>query len=48
VNGRFLESKSGNYGKVDIEIQNMVDFHEELKAREMQLRISGLSGNFTR
>jgi len=26
----------------------MVDFHEELKVREMQLRISGLSGNFTR
>ena len=48
VNGRFVDSKNANYGKVDVEIQNMVDFHEELRVREMQLRISGLSGNFTR
>jgi hypothetical protein len=26
----------------------MVDFHQELKVREMQLRLNGLSGNFTR
>ena len=48
VNGRFVDSKNANYGKVDVEIQNMIDFHEELRVREMQLRISGLSGNFTR
>lgn len=48
VNGRFVDSKYKENGKVDSELQNIVDFHEELKIREMQLRLSGLSGNFTR